>query len=267
MLILPIVNKNKILNVKFSLREAKKIKTGVDTLESDVIVNGRSFLNSSWKNEKDSKTLVDFIRNNLVSKIKKYTITTKVALNSKLCDVYEVVVPPTKVSDAFDNIYSSTILDMLKETPGNIKGKYLSFKKCGFDEVFSDDKIAKVRRIVLNDIDQNNWIHSFEKEGLTETIQVLDLIDIFDCTIISEATIPEDTMLQVLASFSKINSKDTKSLNNYYNLALSNGEIYAKMLYVSKMVNGKNLNLIRKPLETENRQLVKTNEREMDNVA
>ena len=49
MLVLPIVNRNRILNVRVSIKDASKVRTGVrldNTMPSDIIVNGRSFLAS-----------------------------------------------------------------------------------------------------------------------------------------------------------------------------------------------------------------------------
>ena len=51
MLVLPIVNKNRILNVKVSLKGITKVReeaSNDDFLESDIIVNGRSFINSHF---------------------------------------------------------------------------------------------------------------------------------------------------------------------------------------------------------------------------
>ena len=65
MLILPIVNKNRILNVQVTLRTAEKVRTGVkltEVPESDVVVNGRPFSKSYFYDGDNSKTMVDFIR-------------------------------------------------------------------------------------------------------------------------------------------------------------------------------------------------------------
>ena len=50
MLILPIVNKNRVMNVEIKIKNASKIKTGVysdDVGESDIIVNREKFSNST----------------------------------------------------------------------------------------------------------------------------------------------------------------------------------------------------------------------------
>ena len=52
MLVLPIVNRNRILNVRVSIKDASKVRTGVrldNTMPSDIIVNGRSFLGFLYK--------------------------------------------------------------------------------------------------------------------------------------------------------------------------------------------------------------------------
>lgn len=270
MLILPIVNKNRILNVRVSLKGVEKARHGVniaDIFESDIIVNGRAFSKSYFSDSKDPKAMVDFIRNNLVSQNRGYSVVTKRALDTKTCDVYEVDVPPAKVSDVFDLLYSKALLDMQKEVPGVVKSKYLSLKNIGFDSIFSDDNVRKVRKIVSNVYDRNYWMGMFQEEGLTQMLQIINLMTLFDFVILSEASILESQMVEMISSFDKINSKDTKNLNNYYNMALDNRDIYGKMSYVSKMVYDRPLDLIQSSVQKRNAQLIKTSERELNQVA
>ena len=49
MLVLPIVNRNRVMNVQVSLKDAKKIHNSVvleNTKESDVVVNQHNYLDS-----------------------------------------------------------------------------------------------------------------------------------------------------------------------------------------------------------------------------
>ena len=73
---------------------------------------------------------------------------------------------------------------------------------------------------------------------------IVDFINIFDCTVVSDTSIPEDSLQTVLKGLEAINTKDARSLRNYYNMALSNKEIYAnsdsshlfsKLYYVKKI--------------------------------
>ena len=64
MLILPIVNKRRILNVAIKLKGAKKKKKGVcynDAEESDIIVNRERFSDSSFSKSREITAPVDFI--------------------------------------------------------------------------------------------------------------------------------------------------------------------------------------------------------------
>ncbi len=272
MLVLPIVNKNRILNVQVTLKSAEKAKTGVsisEVIESDIIVNGRPFSKSYFYEGDNSKTMVDFIRTNLNSQNKKFSVTTKRAINSEVCDVYDVEIPPAKINDVFDSLYSKVLLDMQKETPGVLKSKYLSLKKIGFDEIFSDENVGKMRKIVSNVYDRSYWMNMFQEEGLIPMLQMLDLITMFDFVVVSEASISEEALVDMLSSFDRINSKDTKSLRNYYNMALDNCDIYGKMSYVCKMVYDRSFNLIQSSSQKKrnNVQLIKTTERELSQVA
>ena len=68
MLIMPIKNEGRILNVAISLVSARKIGTSSSFLESgpsNVIINKRFFSESSYYNKKnDASVVVDFIHNN-----------------------------------------------------------------------------------------------------------------------------------------------------------------------------------------------------------
>ena len=90
-------------------------------------------------------------------------------------------------------------------------------------------------------------------------IETLAFLKSFDCIVVSEASVPEETMQQVLASFEKICSRDTKSLNKYYSMAEENRDLYAKMTYVNKLVYGRPLDLIQSKSQ-KNRQLIKKEE-------
>ncbi len=270
MLILPIVNKNRVLNVRITLNSAYKVRTGVDISkisESDIIVNGRLF-SKSFYNEGYS-CIVDFIRTNLCLYSKKFLITTKRGINSECCDIYEVDLPPTKINDAFDSLYGRVLVDMQKEIPGVIKSKYLSLKKIGFDKIFSDENISKIRKAVSNGYSKNDFINIFSENELIEALKIVEALNIFNCTVVSGASIFESSLVEMIDSFDRINSKDTKGLNNYYNMALENRDIYAKMAYVYKVVYGKDFNLIQSLSQKRKRdiQLVKVASGELSQIA
>ena len=272
MLILPIVNKNRILNVQVTLRTAEKVRTGVkltEVPESDVVVNGRPFSKSYFYDGDNSKTMVDFIRTNLNSQSRCFFVTTKAVPNTDVCDMYGIELPPNKVDVVFDNLYTKVLLDMQKETPGVLKSKYLALEKVGFDSVFSDENVSKLRQIVANVYDQRYWMGMFQDEGLVPMLQIINLMNIFDFTVVSEASIREETITDMLESLDRINSKDTKSLRNYYNMALANRDIYGKMSYVSKMVYDRTFNLIQSSSQRKQSgvRLVKVEERELSQVA
>lgn len=260
MLVLPIVNRNRILNVSVSIKDASKVRTGVkldDTMASDIIVNGRSFSTSSFSESSDNKAIIDFIRANSILYKRDVIVTTKTGYGEDTYDVYEVPLPSRKINNAMDNLYVDTILDMQKETPGVTKGKYLSLSKVGLEEVFSDEKVSIVKSIVSNNPNSDTWRDLFRENGVLDLVSTLDFIRMFDCTVIGRASVMEDTLQQVLDSFDKLNSKDTKSLNKYYNMALENRDIYAKMSYVNKLVYDKPFDLIQSAGQ-KSKQFVKT---------
>lgn len=259
MLVLPIVNRNRVLNVCVSLKGANKIRTLVQldhTSPSDVIVNGKSFRAFSFSDTKDGMGIIDFIRANSILYKRDFFATTK-ENSAGNYDVYSVVLPPRKVNNEMDMVYVSAILDIIKETPGVVKGKYLSLKKIGLDDIFSDENVAMVKKIVsLHPAEK--WDKLFSEYGLSDLMDTLDFMKVFDCTVIGEAGINEEVLQQVLGSFDKLHSRDTKGLNKYYNMAIDNRDIYAKMSYVSKLVTDKPLDLIQSEAQKKSKQFVKT---------
>lgn len=261
MLVLPIINRNRILNVSVSYKEATKIRVDVElenTLPSDIIVSGKSFNSSAFYDSKDKNNIIEFIRNNSILYRRSVLVTTKNRSDSSNYDVYDVGVAPRKINRVTDMLYIRAILDLEKELPGVVRGKYLSFEELGFGEVFSDEKISRLRSIVTSNL-TSSWEKLFRENALMDMIETLEFLKSFDCTVVSEASIPDETMQQVLVSFGKICSRDTKSLNKYYSMAEENRDLYAKMSYVSKLVYGKPLDLIQSESQ-KNRQLIKKDE-------
>lgn len=258
MLILPIVNRNRVMNVEIRLRNARKIKTDVfyrDANESDIIVNREKFSNSTFKNSREENAPTDFIRSKSILYPRNFLVTTKQRTDSKNYDVYEIEQPPRKVNDCLDKLYGKAITDLRKKIPGvKNKGRYVSFEKLGMSEYLTDEKIAKLQRIVKEERDQSKWPELFEREGIADIGNTLDFINNFECTVVSDTTIPESSMKDTLKSLEIINTRDYKNLNNYYKMAKRNADIYTKISYINKIMYDKPLTLIQSEKQ---KQLVK----------
>lgn len=258
MLILPIVNKNRVMNVEIRLRNARKIKTNVlseESRESDIIVNRERFSNSIFKDSKEESAPTDFIRAKSILYPRNFLVTTKPKTDSKYYDVYEVEQPPRKVNKCLDKLYGKAITDLRKEIPGvKNRGRYVSFEKLGMDEYLTDDKIEKLQEIVREEKDQSKWPERFEKEGIADIGNTLDFINNFECTVVSDTTIPETSMQDTLKSLSIINTRDHRQLNKYYTMAQENAKIYKKISKINKIMYDEPLTLIQSERQ---KQLVK----------
>ena len=258
MLILPIVNRNRVMNVEIRLRNARKIKTDVfyrDANESDIIVNREKFSNSTFKNSREENAPTDFIRSKSILYPRNFLVTTKQRTDSKNYDVYEIEQPPRKVNDCLDKLYGKAITDLRKKIPGvKNRGRYVSFEKLGMSEYLTDEKIAKLQRIVKEERDQSKWPELFEREGIADIGNTLNFINNFECTVVSDTTIPESSMKDTLKSLEIINTRDYKNLNNYYKMAKRNADIYTKISYINKIMYDKPLTLIQSEKQ---KQLVK----------
>ena len=258
MLIFPIVNKNRVMNVEMRLRNAHKIKSNVfsrEFNESDIIVNREKFSNSIFKDSREEKAPTDFIRAKSILYPRSFLVTTKQRTDSRNYDVYEISQPPRKVNDCLDKLYGKAITDLRKEIPGiENRGKYVSFEELGMDEYLTDEKIAKLQRIVKEERDQTRWPELFEREGIADIGNTLDFINNFECTVVSDTTIPEDNMKSTLKAFEIIKTREYKNLNKYYKTAQRNADIYKKISYINRIMYDKPLTLIQSEKQ---KQLVK----------
>lgn len=259
MLILPIVNRNRVLNVEVKLKKVEKIKKGIsfdDMNESDIMVNGRVFSKSTYTKDQDESAVVEFIRNNSLIHKNGYLITTRENSDSSLYDVYAVPNPPKAVNKGLDNLYGSVVTDMRKEIPNVKRGRYISFEKLGVDKHLTDEKIAKLQRIVKEERDQSKWPHLFKEADIADLPETIDFINSFDCTVISDTTISEDVLEDTLFSLEKLQTKDYRNLKNYHEIAKSNKQVYSKISLVNQLIYDRPLELIRSS-SSKNKQLVK----------
>lgn len=233
MLVLPIVNHGRIMHVKISLKDAEKIYNSVileGAKESDVIVNQQLFSESSYLDDKENNSVVKFIRNTSLVSRNDFLVTTREEAESNRYDVYRVKQPPKFINLALDNLYASVITDMRKEIPNNnVKPHYVSFEKLGFNEALTDEKIARLQQIVQEEKDRSRWPRLFEQAGIADIPYMLEFLNHFDCTVISNTTLPEATLQSILALLEPTQISVYKEASKYYKIAKSNEKIYDKL--------------------------------------
>ena len=256
MLVMQILNTgkdgvNRIYNVKVSLKDANKVKEettlkGFD--ESDVIVNGSSFKNSIFNTKShDASVITNFIRNkNYNSNRKDFLVTTRSRTNSKLYDLYNILLPQKKVTSGLDNLYGMAIIDMQKEIPDIKKGRYISLLDLGVCDHISDEKISSLRYLVDKSTSEDELNYLLISNNLNNMKSTIDYIKQFEFTIISEATIKEDDYNKLLNSLQHIHSRDVRSLKRYYQIAKDNRDCYEKLSKINRILYGKSINLIKK---------------------
>ena len=254
MIVMPIINKNRnneyiIYNVEVSLKNIKKVKEEVNLDKcspSDILINGNSYNKSIYSNDREEKSIVDFIRNSnhRIGK-RNFLITTNNYHYSKLYDVYDMELPPRKISSAIDNLYGSIYLDLKNERPDEVNSTNISLKELGFNNNINEEKIERLKDI-LNKTDDINKIKDLMKiNGISDLYKIIDILSNFDFTIISKSKINDDDFKIVLNAFENINSKEFKVLNNYYNIAMDNMEVYAKLTKINKLLYKKPIKLIK----------------------
>lgn len=262
MLILPIVNKNRVLNVKVSLKSATKVQKKVklnNIDESEVLISNRKFSDSMYSNSKDKDAVMKFIRSNTTIRGRKITISTKLRSDEPSYDIYEVNVPPKKSNDILDGLISLAITDLRKELPEKNKGRYISLKQIGLDEILTDKKIDTLYDIIFNVRDASKWPKLFEEYGIFDIIDTINFLDLFDCTVIGSSSINEDVLKDLISALKNLNTKDYNSLKKYYKMALDNKNIYSKLSYAYQLLYNRSYTLIQSTAQ-KNHQFVKVNQ-------
>lgn len=232
MLVLPIVNRGRIMHVKISLKDAEKIHNSVileGTKESDVIVNRQLFSESSYLHDKEDSSVVNFIRNTSLISHNDFLVTTREESESNRYDVYKVKQPPQFINSALDNLYASIITDMRKEIPNLKRGRYLSFEKLGLGRYLTDEKLSRLQQIIRTERNSSKWPQLFEKAGIADIPRTLEFLNHFDCTIISDTTLPEDTIQSSITAMEPLNTQEYRNLKKYYQMAQSNQDIYSRL--------------------------------------
>lgn len=232
MLVLPIVNRGRVMHVKVSLKDAEKIHNSVildGTKESDVIVNQQPFSESSYLNDKENSSVVNFIRNTSLISRNDFLVTTREEVESNRYDVYRVKQPPKFINPALDNLYASVINDMRKEIPHVKKGRYLSFEKLGFNNQLTEEKLTKLQQIIGTEKNSSLWPKLFEQAGIADIPRTLEFLNHFDCTIISDTTIAEEKLQTSIAAMEPLNTQEYRNLKKYYQTAQMNQKVYTKL--------------------------------------
>lgn len=268
MVIMPILNTNRnnvtrIYNVEVKLKNASIVRenTSIKNFEeSDIIVGGKSFNNSIYNRVgKEDHKIVDFIRmSNLKCRKNEFLITTRSRIDSNFYDLYSVPILPKKITTGLDNFLGRILFDMKKKIPGQKKGKYISLKRLGVANHLTEDRIEKLQYIVNTCKDKSRWKYLFLANEVHSLKDTLEFMKLFDFTVIDEATIKEEQFKDILTIFSHTNGQNYKSLNNYYQIAKENQEVYQTLAYIHHLIYNKPLNLIKQ--ERKNKVLVKANE-------
>ena len=250
MIVLPIVNRGRILNVEVTLKDVSKVgskTSGLNINSSDIMIHNKKYNDSFYsKNVATPKTVMSFLREN--GKIGKSNILVTTKANDKgLFDIYDIKYPREKVSDGFDNIIGTLLLDLKNESSSQ-KSRYLDLYKLGVFDLITDERLTHLEYLSQNmsNVNISKYIEEHDLRGLFKLIQAMDM---FEFTVISKSSITEEEFNSFTNFLEPTNSKDYNSLLNYYDLAKNNKNEYSKLSYIYKIINNKPLNLIQKKKE------------------
>lgn len=247
MLVIPIVNRDRILNAKFRLKYCRKIKEKVkfdDINASDIVVNNVSFSMSGYQESQISASVImKFIRNHSIMNKSSFFVSTKKYADSDFYDIYEIDYPLNKITDGLDGLIGSVILDLKNKIPSREKGRYIDFEKMGITDHITDEKLEKIF-FIANHV-SDHYREVIVENDLEDMIDTLKFLNLFDCEVIDKSSIKVEDFQRILKFLSTINSKDFRSLSNYYDIALANQEAYSKISRLYNIVYNDSLNWIK----------------------
>ncbi len=232
MVVLPIANKDRVLFVEVTLKDAQKIHSSVcfeSVPESEVIVNQQAYSQSSYAKDKDDSSVVNFIRNTSLISRNDFVVTTREEAESSRYDVYQVKQPPKFVNKALDNLYASIITDMRKQIPGAKKGRCISFDKLGFKDELSEDRVRTLQNVIASERNSSLWPGLLERAGVGDMPKTLEFLEHFDFTVIPATKINEEELRSVLSSLEPLQIQAYHNLNKVYQMAKDNQDIYSKL--------------------------------------
>ena len=248
MLVLPIINKNNIINVEITLKNANRVRQKVsydEFGENEIIVNSEKISDSIYKDSKEKTAPIDFIRNKSILYKRPFLLTTRNYLNSKVYDLYEVQYPNDTKEKSLDILYAKAIKDINNNIPDkNNRGRYISFDDIGLSDSINDEVLTKLQRIVTKEKNPSKWKEQLEKENISYLYDILDNLNLYDYSIIKDSEVSEESISESIKALSTINTRDYRNLKKYYNMAKSNTETYIKLSYINRILNGKSLKLI-----------------------
>ncbi|MBP3841925.1 MAG: hypothetical protein IK997_07415 [Bacilli bacterium] len=244
MIILPICNRERILNVEVELKKARKVARKVNDFNvkpCDVMVNGYRYSESHFsKDIATPKSIMNFIRTN--SKTGRSSILISTKEEDGVYDIYELEGVNDKVSDGVDNLIGTLIL-ALKNESSTQKGRYLDLSKI---ELFDEITLDRVRELefLSKNMDKLNISKYIEEHDLRCLFRLLQSMDEFSFTIIKNSLILEEEFNKTIKFLEPTNSRDYNNLKNYLELSKDNQREYSKLSYVNKVINNKPLKLI-----------------------
>lgn len=245
MIVLPIVNRGRILNVEVTLKDVSKVgskTTDFNINSSDIIIHNKKYNDSFHsKNVATPKSVMGFLREN--GKIGKSNILVTTKSDEKgLFDIYDVKYPKDKVSDGLDNLIGTLILDLKNESASQ-KGRYLDLYKLGVFDIITDDRLSDLEFLSKN-MGKINIAKYVEEHDLRCLFKLIQAMDMFNFKVINKSVISLDKFDSFTEFLEPTNSKDYNSLLNYSDLAKNNKNEYSKLSYIYKIINNKPLNLI-----------------------
>jgi hypothetical protein len=247
MLVLPIINRNRILNVEVNLKNAVKVSDEFYTKDirpSDIVVNGNSYyeyLNLKHLTTSTTSSVMEFVRLSSKSGTKSILVSTKTDDNNKY-DVYRITKITDKISDGFDSLIGTLILDLKNRTPSQ-KNRYLDLKKLQVFDIISESSLEKIEYASAN-LERLNISKYISDNNLGKLFRLIKDFDQFDFTIINKSIISLADFERILEFLEPVNSKDYINLKHYYDIARNNQREYSKLSYLYKTVSNKPLDII-----------------------
>ena len=177
---------------------------------------------------------------------KDFLVTTRHNSNSSLYDLYNIEIPPRKVTTGLDNLYGKVIIDMQKEIPDIKRGRYLSLAEVGVGEHLTEERLAKLKYISETSKDDKEFDYLILSNSMGDLRSTIDFIRMFEFEVVEESTVLENQVEDLINQLEKTKTREYRNLKSYYDMAKKNKVVYKKLSKLNQILYGRPINLIQK---------------------
>ena len=244
MVVLPLVAEGVILSLEVSFKQQQVKKEALQADKENAPINniivGKDSLqrlDNATAFDRNAPAITQLIRrylyNNSTDVIQ---LTTSNYQNKDFYDIYTIPSPPHLSIPAIDSLYGYLVNDVRLSQPDAPRGKFLSLKKLGIDQLFSQEILQQISSIKQQYPRHDEYIDALKRQGYQWQVELLQFFNDLNFTILDETIMSTKNMQTTLQGLAPLHSKVDKPLKQYYQTAQDNYESYILLSTAHHMI-------------------------------